>query len=48
MALSYTAYAIPTLASALLTFLVLAGESVMLHCNSRPSCTAANSKVESM
>ena len=38
MALSYSAYAIPTLAS---TFLVLAGESVTLHCDSRPSCTAS-------
>ena len=32
MALSYSAYAIPTLSS---TFLVLAGECVTLHCDSR-------------
>ena len=38
MALSYSAYAITTLAS---TFLVLAGESVTLHCDSRPSCAAS-------
>ena len=43
MALSYSAYAIPTLAS---TFLVLAGESVTLHCDSRPSCTASRSVCE--
>ena len=38
MALSDSAYAITTLAS---TFLVLAGECVTLHCDSRPSCSAA-------
>ena len=38
MSLSYTAYAIPTLA---FTFLVLAGECVTLHCDSRPSYTAS-------
>ena len=36
--LSYSAYAIATLAS---TFFVSAGESVTLHCDSRPSCTAS-------
>ena len=36
MALSYYPYAIATLA-----FLALAGESVMLHCDSRPSFTAS-------
>ena len=43
MALSYSAYAITTLAS---TFLVLAGESVTLHYDSRPLCTASRSVCE--
>ena len=42
-ALPYSAYAITTLAS---TFLVLAGECVTLHCDSRPSCAASWSVCE--